>query len=462
MFENKKNILSHKVLLLIVVLVNILIIKVSYINNQDLYWLFILSIPMLVLAIYYAREKHFALPYKKKIEDRKLNIDNGKSQQRDHSIPPNKIKADELTVLFGNSYCTKPYLSSIIYIGSESPDRSISYLPRQIILPADNNYPQDIQERLTNSEVVTSDLIWRIGPDYVDCSDQNSKFNPDYFRLNACRLQVKMIELKLSGFSITENIFTNKSINSNGSGKTKYPGSGYKPIRTHSAFSNADSMALFLDRLKQLSGRKPVGVSLCITNKRVFHEMCYVFRKTEIIPDYIVIEDCANNNNSLFNFSEDSEMPLYEALLFASSTLKMYGLNKETKLIAATKIYTAFDVLKISALGADAICMQNHFTHTTNKWYLDYAELTNLFQQCMEGLRSEILSNTINLMQSWGYLNRRDITVPALIHTLDALHAKDFVRIYNQDFRNGSERKSFRIVKENNHEENRNSAVSLN
>ena len=461
MFENRKIISSHRIVLLIVVLINILIINVSYIYNQDLYWLLILSIPMLIFGLYHARKRQHGPPPKKTIEDGKLNIDEGKYQQHDYSIPPTKIKAEELTVLFGNSYCTKPYLSSIIYIGSESPDQNISFLPQQNILSPDNNSPQDMQERLTNREVATSDLIWSIGPDYGDCRDQNSKFNPDLFRLNVCRPQVKMIELKLSRFAIMENIFTDKSSNSNDISKPKYQGPGYEDIRTHSAFSNAESMALFLDSLKQLSGKKPVGISLRITDKREFHEMCYAFRKTEIIPDYIVIEDCTNDHYPLFNISENSEMPLYEALLFASGTLKMYSLNKETKLIAATTIHTAFDVLKICALGADAICMQNHFTHS-NKYYLDCIELTILYQQSMERLRSEILNNTISLMQSRGYLNMRDITLPAFFHTLDALHTKDLIKIYNQDFRNGPERKPFRIVKETYHEENKNSAVSFN
>jgi len=45
---------------------------------------------------------------------------------------------------------------------------------------------------------------------------------------------------------------------------------------------------------------------------------------------------------------------LYEALAFVKQTLLEHGLSKQIKIIAAGKIITGFDVLKVLSLGASA------------------------------------------------------------------------------------------------------------
>ena len=55
MFQNKKTFWFRRGLLLMSVVINVIIIKVAYINHQDFYWLLLLSIPVLVFAIYYER-----------------------------------------------------------------------------------------------------------------------------------------------------------------------------------------------------------------------------------------------------------------------------------------------------------------------------------------------------------------------------------------------------------------------
>ena len=47
-------------------------------------------------------------------------------------------------------------------------------------------------------------------------------------------------------------------------------------------------------------------------------------------------------------------MPLCEALAFVKQTLDAYSLSKDIKIIAAGKIITGFDILKMISLGASA------------------------------------------------------------------------------------------------------------
>ena len=93
---------------------------------------------------------------------------------------------------------------------------------------------------------------------------------------------------------------------------------------------------------------------------------------------------------------------MYDGLLFISKTLEMYGLEKQVKIIAATSIYTAFAVLQLHALGADAIRMQNCMPAA------DYKE--NSFEHT-NNLRNKIIRNTTEIMQACGYTNFQDITL---------------------------------------------------
>ena len=49
-------------------------------------------------------------------------------------------------------------------------------------------------------------------------------------------------------------------------------------------------MIHFLDSLRELSGKKPIGIRLCISDKKEFREICHAIRKTQLIPDFIVVE----------------------------------------------------------------------------------------------------------------------------------------------------------------------------
>ena len=127
----------------------------------------------------------------------------------------------------------------------------------------------------------------------MDAKPANYNFNAELFRLKALKPSVKMIELKLIMPSKGKFVSIKKSVQPNDI-NDKYQEVDSKIISRHTAFSNAESMALFLDSLRQLSDKKPVGIKVCIRDqkdKKEFHEICYAFRKTGIIPDYIAIAD---------------------------------------------------------------------------------------------------------------------------------------------------------------------------
>ncbi len=451
MVQNKKPFSLEGGFVLVVVLINILIIKTAYTITEDLYWLLLLSIPVLVLAIYLKRSSS------NKVTNGKIIDFNCDKFYKVESILPPRIKCDELNVTFGNSSCSQPYISSIICFESVSADENIKSILKQIALSKDNYYTEDMLESL-NDSLSKSDCIWKVGPDYSGCKDYNNKFCAESFKVNALRPNVKMIELALTGVNDKANISEREKLYIKPINGRSYSGSEV----AHTAFRNAESMTIFLDSLRNLSGKKPVGISLSITDKTEFYKMCYTFRKTHIIPDFVVVEGYTKENIKLNNISADSGMRLYEALEFVSKTLETYGLSKEIKIIAASEIYTAFDVLKLRALGADAISMRNSPVFVERPYQKEGIDSTSFASLSKDRFRSQILNSTMSVIQGWGYINIKDITISSFIRNLDTLHSIDNYPEHNQEILNVSDNKSYRIPNKGIYEKDTSSGVLLN
>ncbi|MEP6949695.1 MAG: glutamate synthase-related protein, partial [Ginsengibacter sp.] len=205
-----------------------------------------------------------------------------------------------------------------------------------------------------------------------------------------------------------------------------------------------------------------VGISLSITDKKEFHEMCYAFCKTHIIPDFIVVEGCAKEAILLNNVSSDSGMPLFEALQFVAKTLEIYGISKETKIIAASEIHTAFDILKLRALGADALSMRNRLIRSAKPYQKGDINETAFARQSMERLRNEILNSTMDVMQAWGYKHIKDITLSSFFRILDALQMKEDHKGNGRAGRDIVEKKNHRLSQKSLYEKNTGAEVFLN
>src|SRR5690606_17810336 len=58
----------------------------------------------------------------------------------------------------------------------------------------------------------------------------------------------------------------------------------------HSAFSNPIELMQFIQKLRELSGGKPVGFKLCIGRRSEFYAICKAIVKTGIYPDFITVD----------------------------------------------------------------------------------------------------------------------------------------------------------------------------
>ena len=122
----------------------------------------------------------------------------------------------------------------------------------------------------------------------------------------------------------------------------------------HSAFSTPIEMVQFIERLRQLSGGKPVGFKFCVGHAWEWFAMAKAMRETGIWPDFIVVDGAEGGTGAApLEFTDHVGAPLQEGLLLVHNTLVGMGERHRVKIGCAGKVISAFDIARMMALGAD-------------------------------------------------------------------------------------------------------------
>jgi glutamate synthase domain-containing protein 2 len=279
-----------------------------------------------------------------------------------HSIAPKDFHTMDHhpRVRFGGGKCTQPYDMSVLNISA----MSFGSLSKNAILALNHGAKLGHFAHNTGEGGISpyhlepgGDLIWQIGTGYFGARTEDGKFSDDAFRANATRPNVKMIEIKLSqgakpghggilpGKKNTPEIAAIRLVKA---GTTVFS----PPF--HSAFSTPLEMLNFIDKLRDLSGGKPVGFKLCIGRKSEFLSLCKAMVESKSFPDFITIDGGEGGTGAAPpEFSNSVGMPLLDALDFVDNSLRGFGIRHEMKLEASGKILTGFHMLRAMALGAD-------------------------------------------------------------------------------------------------------------
>ncbi len=410
-------------MILLALLLNVLIISVSN-KNRYLLWMLIASIPLLLIAIYFRwqtghlLQRYFADSLQSPAQPSQF-------QFLSHSVYPTKVAVTDLNVQIGNDQCSQPYNACIFNIGSmEDTDMGNTFI--HSTKEKEPEYSQySVSEGLNTYHLAAGGLLWQIGPDYIGCRAQDDNFDSKEFKKNARRPEVKMIELKLSSaikpiqpvdssLDIVQPI--DRKIDN-----SIFPGSAY------TTFREAEGMIYFLHSLRDLSGGKPIGIRLCINDRKEFYQICYAIRKTQIIPDFIVVEG-SFESTSIVHTDQAFHIgiPLYEALLFVSQTLQVYSLEKEIKIIASGRIISCFDILKVLALGANVVYTEMPGYSTIKS--SGNGRRVSLFDksQNMYDFHNSLMKATVQAMNVCGFISVSDITLSKFFRRLDVLHGKSF------------------------------------
>ena len=281
-----------------------------------------------------------------------------------HSMNPldlHDVKADELRVLVGNEKCKQPYSLSIFNISAMSfgslSKNAIEALNKGAKI---GNFAHNTGEGSASPYHLKNggDLIWQIGTGYFGCRTKDGRFNPEAFAEKSKTPQIKMIELKLSqGAKPGHGGILPAEKNTEEIAKTRMvePHTRVNSPSNHREFSSSTGLLDFIEKLRELSGGKPVGIKMCIGNPIEFFELCQLMKQKDIYPDFITVDGSEGGTGAApLEFSNSIGMSLIDGIIIVSNTLMQFGIKEKIKIIAAGKILTGFDIIKTIALGADA------------------------------------------------------------------------------------------------------------
>ncbi len=278
-----------------------------------------------------------------------------------HSIAPTEVASHDFRITIGAAgSCTQPYSASVFNISA----MSFGALSANAILALNGGakrggFAHDTGEGSISQHhrVNGGDLIWEIGSGYFGCRDEAGRFSEERFTANALDAQVKMIELKLSqgakpghggvlpGPKVTAEIAAARGVPA---------GVDCVSPASHSAFATPVEMLRFIERLRRLSGGKPVGFKFCIGHPWEWFAICKAMLETGLVPDFIVVDGAEGGTGAApLEFTDHVGAPLQEGLLLVHNTLVGLNLRQRVRIGAAGKVVSAFDIARCMALGAD-------------------------------------------------------------------------------------------------------------
>ncbi len=277
-----------------------------------------------------------------------------------HSIYPKKANPETFRTLVGGKDCKQPYSLSLYNISA----MSYGALSKTAVISLNRgaklaNFAHNTGEGgISEYHRQGGDLIWQIGTGYFGCRDANGSFNEELFAQRANYPEVKMIELKLSQGAKPGHgglLPAQKNTPEIAAIRNIEPHTDVHSPSAHSAFSDAVGLIYFIQKLRELSGGKPVGFKLCIGRKDEFEDIVDAMLQTGIKPDFITLDGAEGGTGAApMEFIDYIGMPVADALVFVTSLLKKHSLRNDMKILASGKIITSFDIAKAMAFGADA------------------------------------------------------------------------------------------------------------
>ena len=289
-----------------------------------------------------------------------LDVYDERYEWMNHSLAPSQINDTDFRLTVGGSSCRQPVSLSVLNISA----MSFGALSANAILVLNEGAKLGQFAHDTGEGGISSyhrqpggDLIWNIGSGYFGCRDEQGRFSESHFVANAQLPQVRMIEIKLSqgakpghggilpGSKVTAEIAAARGV---------HIGEDCNSPSAHSEFDTPVGLLHFVQRLRDLSGGKPVGFKLCIGHAWEWFAIAKAMVKTGITPDFIVIDGSEGGTGAApIEFVDHVGTPLREAIRLVHNTLVGLNLRNQIKLGASGKIVSAFDMARTFALGAD-------------------------------------------------------------------------------------------------------------
>jgi glutamate synthase domain-containing protein 2 len=277
-----------------------------------------------------------------------------------HSLVPKHVDPKSLRVIVGGPNCKLPYSASLLNISA----MSFGSLSKNAVLALNHGANLGNFAHCTGEGGLSpyhlepgGDIIWNIGTGYFSCRTVSGGFDPGQFAERSNHPNVKMIELKLSQGAKPGHggILPAKKLTPEIAAIRGVPlGQDVLSPPAHTAFTTPLELVQFIQKLRELSGGKPVGFKLCLGKRREFLAICKAMVETKIYPDYIAIDGGEGGTGAApLEFSNHMGSPLNESLVFVHNALVGIDARKHIKLWVSGRITTAFDIISKVCMGAD-------------------------------------------------------------------------------------------------------------
>ena len=277
-----------------------------------------------------------------------------------HSLKPSTLASHDFRVRIGGDRCTQPYSASLFNISA----MSFGALSANAILALNGGAKAGGFMHDTGEGSISvhhrkngGDLVWEIGSGYFGCRDERGRFDEAKFEANARDPQVKLIELKLSQGAKPGHggVLPGPKVSIEIASARGVPiGVDCVSPAAHTAFSTPMGMLQFLDRLRTLSGGKPVGFKLCIGHPWEWFALAKAMAESNLLPDFIVVDGAEGGTGAApLEFSDHVGAPMQEGLRLVHNTLVGLNLRSRIRIGCAGRIVSGFDIARAMALGAD-------------------------------------------------------------------------------------------------------------
>lgn len=276
-----------------------------------------------------------------------------------HSLAPKKASEVEDRIIVGGPDCKKPYSASRLNISA----MSFGALSGKAIMALNQaakigGFAHNTGEGgLSKYHLQGGDVTFQIGTAYFGCRDKNGLFCEEEFTKEATREEVKMIEIKLSqgakpshggilpAAKLTPEIAEVRKVQL---------GSDVLSPPAHTAFDSPRGLLKFIQKLRDLSGGKPIGFKLCVGRRSEFLGICKAMLETNIFPDFITVDGAEGGTGAApLEYANHVGEPLDAGLTFVHNALVGINVRDKIRIICSGKIVTGFHMVSKIALGAD-------------------------------------------------------------------------------------------------------------
>ena len=201
------------------------------------------------------------------------------------------------------------------------------------------------------------DLVWEIGTGYFGCRTKDGGFDPDEFAKKAAGDSVRCVSLKLSQGAKPGKggVLPGAKVNAEIARVREVPeGETVISPSYHRVFSTPRELLLFLSKMRELAGGKPVGFKLCVGSRRDVLAIVKAMLALDITPDFIVVDGAEGGTGAApLEFVDHVGAPLTEGLTTVHNALVGAGLRHRVRIGASGKVATGSDIVKRLIQGAD-------------------------------------------------------------------------------------------------------------